>query len=583
MAFKIHRPCQLTDLPDEIILRIFSVFINLEESSTENLLIERDESQKTSNNNSINSSRNDTAITANSGSPNNNNAKKYKKAKRERNRSAVGLGARTLCRLCCCSHRFNHLASADQLWQPLTLARFPDRHWPTTDQKNLGLIHVRREHQLKILKSASSSSPLSLSSATVGSSLSSIKAESHYKTNGNTVLDVVTVAHEDKGSNDFSDPPYDHQDDSNKKQKRTKFYSRFEQRAHRRRFATLDPELKHTPLAWTNTMWTWKRTFFGDYRFVEAKDVSTPNRIDHAIHRNNKDQDLAVETRQECGRCWRPIRSCICTALTSQQYCNCRVRIMILQHPRCQVSIGTIRILKLSFKYCQIIIGKDFKEGRSSELDEALKDPDCTPLLLYPSHEATDIHSLAPMGSVSSMEQPSVTSTQSTTISSLNHSRYYCQGCIHSHPSSTSTHINTLNYGKKAKDTEEEKEEAKGLSGSTSYPYKLIIALDGSWSHAKIMYRCNPRLQQLTQIKFPNPPQSIYHDLKPEPKPTYTSTAEAVGQAVALLGWPETKAEQYDKDAMSDAQSLMEDLIRPLKTMIGIQDMIAQDQQKQPE
>ncbi|KAF9982766.1 hypothetical protein BGZ65_002532 [Modicella reniformis] len=164
-------------------------------------------------------------------------------------------------------------------------------------------------------------------------------------------------------------------------------------------------------------------------------------------------------------------------------------KVLIVSHPRCQVSIGTIRILKISFKYCQIIIGKDFKTGRST-------------------------------------------------------------GCIHD---------------------DDDDDPVKSKSSSSSYPYKLIIALDGSWSHAKIMYRCNPRLQQLIQVKFPSPPQSIYHALKPEPKVTYTSTAEAVGQAVALLGWSSN---------LSDAQLLLEDLIRPLKKMIEIQDMIAKDQQK---
>ncbi|KAI7820335.1 hypothetical protein BC939DRAFT_238704 [Gamsiella multidivaricata] len=67
-----------------------------------------------------------------------NNSTKFRKKKKKNGSARVaGPGARTLCRLCCCSQRFNHLASADQLWQPLTLARFPDRHWPTTDQKSL--------------------------------------------------------------------------------------------------------------------------------------------------------------------------------------------------------------------------------------------------------------------------------------------------------------------------------------------------------------------------------------------------------------------------------------------------------------
>lgn len=184
---------------------------------------------------------------------------------------------------------------------------------------------------------------------------------------------------------------------------------------------------------------------------------------------------------------------------------------------------------------------------RLSELDQALDDPNCTPLLLYPSHSAVDIHSLV---------TNETTSSSHTTPSS----RYHCQDCLHQPEDNPDT--------------------------TPSYPYKLIIALDGSWSHAKIMYRCNPRLQQLTQIKFPNPPQSIYHELKPEPKVTYTSTAEAVGQAVALLGWPTgaTRGSNEGSRPMN-AELLMEDLIRPLKRMIEIQDTIqeTQDTDKKPE
>ncbi|KAG0039044.1 hypothetical protein BGZ82_009948 [Podila clonocystis] len=439
------------------------------------------------------------------------NDKKKRDNKKKKQKRVAGPGARTLCRLCCCSQRFNHLASADQLWQRLTLAQFPDRHWPTTDQKNLDMIQIRREHQLKLLQPSSSSSPPS------------------------TAIVTNTVVNQEGQSNGQSDDEQQGQEEGqNKKQKRTKFYSRFEQRAHRRKFASLDPTLQYTPLAWTNTLWSWKRTYFGDCRFIESKDVSTPNRIDHAVHRSNADS-----ARQECERCWRPTRSCICSALTQQLYCNCRARIMILQHPRCQVSIGTIRILKTSFKHCQIVIGKDFK------LDQALEDPNCRPLLLYPSHSAVDIHSLV-------HHETSYSSSHTTTQSS----RYHCQDCIH-------------------------RTEATPDTTTTSYPYKLIIALDGSWSHAKIMYRCNPRLQQLVQIKFPNPPQSIYHELKPEPKVTYTSTAEAVGQAVALLGWP-TLGSGVTEGVATNAELLMEDLIRPLKRMIEIQDTI-QETQDAPE
>ncbi|KAF8935643.1 hypothetical protein BGZ52_008119 [Haplosporangium bisporale] len=483
----------LADLPDELLIRIFTHFHN--DSGEEQPLPEERLPGNTQDSHDNNNNDN-----------NNNNNKKKKDAKKKKQKRAAGPGARTLCRLCCCSQRFNHLASADQLWQRLTLAQFPDRHWPTTDQKNLDMIQIRREHQLKLLQPSSSSS----SSSSVAHA-----SESQCGQSSNQEKEEENEEGNEEGQN--------------KKQKRTKFYSRFEQRAHRRKFASLDPTLQYTPLAWTNTLWSWKRTYFGDCRFIESKDVSTPNRIDHAVHRNNADS-----AREECERCWRPTRSCICSALTQQLYCNCRARIMILQHPRCQVSIGTIRILKTSFKHCQIIIGKDFKAGRSNELDQALDDPNCKPLLLYPSHSAVDIHSLV--------------TNETTPSSHTTPSRYHCQDCLHQ--------------------TEDNHD------ATPSYSYKLIIALDGSWSHAKIMYRCNPRLQQLTQIKFPNPPQSIYHELKPEPKVTYTSTAEAVGQAVALLGWPTGTSGSNEATRPTNAELLMEDLIRPLKRMIEIQDTI---------
>ncbi|KAG0063996.1 hypothetical protein BGZ90_002422 [Linnemannia elongata] len=509
---------KLTDLSDQILLRIFSFIATTTEHelTTDVTPSEQDPSHQNQS-----ASTFDNATTEL-----HKPATKKKNAQKKKKNRVAGLGARTLCRLCCCSQRLNHLASADQLWQGLTLSRFPDRHWPTTDQKNLDMIRVRREHQLKLLI-PSASSP----------SHQGAPAQEEE-------MNDATDQQQDQESGDRDE------EGQNKKQKRTKFYSRFEQRAHRRKFASLDPELRYTPLAWTNTFWTWKRTFFGNCRFVESKDVSTPNRIDHAVHRSNQD-----EAREECARCWRPVRSCICSALTTQLYCNCRVRIMILQHPRCQVSIGTIRILKTTFKYCQIVIGKDFKAGRSLELDQALDDSNCTPLLLYPSHAAVDIKTLV---SLDSSNLPPST-------------RYFCQGCTHPHES-TSIETGSIDQDQSNNNNNNET--------PSPYPYKLIIALDGSWSHAKIMYRCNPRLQQLTQIKFPNPPQSIYHELKPEPKVTYTSTAEAVSQAVALLGWPaDAASESSANSAMSDAQLLHEDIIRPLRKMIEIQDTI-QDQQK---
>ncbi|KAF9899604.1 hypothetical protein EC991_008544 [Linnemannia zychae] len=249
-------PSQLSDLPDQILLRIFS-FITLaaEQDPIADVAPSELDSMSTSD------------ITTEHNKPPTGRKNTQKKKK---NRVA-GLGARTLCRLCCCSKRLNHLASADQLWQGLTLARFPDRHWLTTDQKNLDMIRVRREHQLKLLTPSTASSPQAPSAQGQEAGIPSDQQQEQKD--------------EDRD-----------EEGQNKKQKRTKFYSRFEQRAHRRKFASLDPELRYTPLAWTNTLWTWKRTFFGNCRFVESKDVSTPNRIGNFSaqrrFRNHTDKDV---------------------------------------------------------------------------------------------------------------------------------------------------------------------------------------------------------------------------------------------------------------------------------------------------
>lgn len=238
---------KLTDLSDQILLLIFSFIAATTEPEP---IADVTPSEQDPSHQNHPASTFDSAPTE----PQKPAAKKKNTQKKKKNRVA-GLGARTLCRLCCCSQRLNHLASADQLWQELTLARFPDRHWPTTDQKNLDMIRVRREHQLKLLAPSTSS---------LNHQGSPAQEEE---------ISDATDQQQDQESGDRDE------EGQNKRQKRTKFYSRFEQRAHRRKFASLDPELRYTPLAWTNTFWTWKRTYFGNCRFVESKDVSTPNRI----------------------------------------------------------------------------------------------------------------------------------------------------------------------------------------------------------------------------------------------------------------------------------------------------------------
>ncbi|KAG0263130.1 hypothetical protein BG011_009232 [Mortierella polycephala] len=481
----------LSDLPDEILLQIFSCFVGEQEQVQEqDIVVQSIQHHSTSQTTTPESAVHEQASgsTAVSTAPyrtvdqTSSGSQKSNSKKPRRGNRVAGLSARTLCRLCCCSHRFNHLASADQLWQALTLARFPDRHWPTTDQKNLELIRVRREHQLKLQRSSVNGTA---QPAIMPHGQEQQQGYKHEQSRERMNEHQQQPEHNEHCSEKEA-VEQNEEGGPSKKQKRTKFYSRFEQRAHRRKFASLDPELKYTPLAWTNTLWSWKRTFFGDCRFVESKVVQTPNRI----------------------------ASCSITEAAQPPFL---------------------------------------------ELDQALDDPNCTPLLLYPSHSAVDIQTLGPDTLL--MVQPKDERTSGIVS-------YRCQSCVHVDNDSS------------------------GQDVLSPYPYKLIIALDGSWSHAKIMYRCNPRLQQLVQVKFPKPPQSIYHELKPEPKVSYTSTAEAVGQAVVLLGWPSLKTAvrstalsptAAEDLPLTEAEQLMQDLIRPLKKMIEIQDTIALDRlSKQP-
>ncbi|KAG0232475.1 hypothetical protein BGW41_001869 [Actinomortierella wolfii] len=537
----------LNDLPDEILLRIFSYLLD-EDSYSPEVIDPVRESNETSSPPLFNL---DPIAAPESCSEGSTGLKKNNKRPKKTGRKTILAcpAARTLCRLCCCSKRLNHIASANQLWQPLTLTKFPNRHWAETDPKKLELVRVQRERQQKMTDGNQPTKSKSELGA-VNSQDNDVKRDGDDED-----LDVNSNI---EGTGDGA--------------ARKKFYSRREQRAFRRKFANLDPMLEYTPLLWTNTYWSWKRTYYGDCRFLEAQEVATPNRIDQSVHKkkseptkkNDGEKGSKADVRDMCSRCWRPLKSCICSALPQHVYCNCRVRIVILQHPRCQVSIGTIRILKTCFKYCDIFIGKDFSAGIHPELDKILDDPNCTPLLLYPSHNAVDICHFA-----AKQAQRDPSSTANATRADRNPknnnssdtsvpARFFCDDCVHH---------------------QHQHHETSGQA----YSYKTIIALDGSWSHAKILYRFNPRLQQLVSVHFPQPPPSVYHVLKSEPKESYTSTVEAVGQAVALLGWssssPLSQKSSTQHDAPSattessdDAGLLIEDLIRPLRKLIGIQD-----------
>ncbi|MEZ0312892.1 MAG: tRNA-uridine aminocarboxypropyltransferase [Myxococcota bacterium] len=65
-----------------------------------------------------------------------------------------------------------------------------------------------------------------------------------------------------------------------------------------------------------------------------------------------------------------------------------------------------------------------------------------------------------------------------------------------------------------------------------------LVAIDGTWSQAKVLYRDNPWLADLPHVKLAQPPPSNYR-IRREPKDNYVSTLEALVHALVALE-PET-------------------------------------------
>lgn len=63
---------------------------------------------------------------------------------------------------------------------------------------------------------------------------------------------------------------------------------------------------------------------------------------------------------------------------------------------------------------------------------------------------------------------------------------------------------------------------------------KALVALDGTWHHARTLYRDHPVLHQLPLVCF-IPPQPTEYRVRREPKAEYVSTVEAVATALDLL------------------------------------------------
>jgi len=100
------------------------------------------------------------------------------------------------------------------------------------------------------------------------------------------------------------------------------------------------------------------------------------------------DRDKEPLFRQVCYRCFRPIKSCLCSDIKAF---STHTRFVILMHPKeaRKVKLGTGRLTHLCLKNSEILLGVDFTEDQRVNL--LIKDPAYYPVILYPGENSTNI------------------------------------------------------------------------------------------------------------------------------------------------------------------------------------------------
>ncbi|KAI9230116.1 MAG: DTW domain-containing protein [Piptocephalis tieghemiana] len=248
---------------------------------------------------------------------------------------------------------------------------------------------------------------------------------------------------------------------------------RTQQGPNRWKFTISSPKVD--PRAYLNTLSSWKATYRADSERRRYHPPTCPtsksSRQKHQLYPAYSPSLIQGTSRAPCTSCGRPLKACLCPILAPiQPYDNASCHILVLQHPKCQVSIGTLRILMRAFTHIRTICDVDFSPGRYPDLDYLLREGQGTAALLFPSSFSLDPTSWASL-----------------------------------------------------------------QAAPTAVP-RTLIAIDGTWSHAKSLLHYNPHLlSHIPSIHLPSPPPSIFGQLKPEPKPHCVSTAEAVAQAIGLV------------------------------------------------
>lgn len=199
-----------------------------------------------------------------------------------------------------------------------------------------------------------------------------------------------------------------------------------------------------------------------------------------------------MNKRARCQQCLRPPVACLCETI---KLLDNRVNIVILQHPsEVKHAKGTAKIVELSLKNCDIIIGEDF--SAVPQFQTLLKNSQRL-MLLYPNDQA-------------------ITPTQ-----------------LKQQLASRATNSGEEGLGRES------------LDGLT------IIVLDGSWKKAYKIYCLNPPLQSLPCIGIEAKEQSNYR-IRKSSRSDSLSTLEACYQLLTEL-----EGEELSFESLLDSFNFM--------------------------
>eukprot|EP00941_MAST-03F_sp_MAST-3F-sp1_P003334 g3334.t1 len=189
-------------------------------------------------------------------------------------------------------------------------------------------------------------------------------------------------------------------------------------------------------------------------------------------------------TRSTCPRCCRPLVTCFCSGLPDHVVLP-NIKIIILQCKKefrnTSLNSCTVARAVLSPSCLHILVGPNFENGKFGILDSIL-DSEVPPLLFFPGEAAVPLQSL-------------------------------------SVPSNT------------------RKSENRNL------PPRTLILIDATWRGAKKIIKQNPHILEKSQlVSFSEKAnESMYGNLRREPKKGYISTIECIIKALAVFEKENTK------------------------------------------